>query len=200
MAIWYRLRILHFYDGDQAPATPGSEQLRIDPVVLRGGAGAAAGSTGGTGLGDAGLGAPERGREALVAPASVTPAWLASALVVPALLGWRVFRGGAGPVAPVHVVTAASVVRAALGMAGLGVTVLGVTGRGATSVPAAREVRPIRTAEVVPVARPVPMVPPPARPSQPRSGRGRPLRRRLATERCKGRIPFSPVVIACLLS
>ena len=56
MAIWYRLRILHFYDGDQAPATPGSEQLRIDPVVLRGGAGAAAGSTGGTGLGDAGLG------------------------------------------------------------------------------------------------------------------------------------------------
>ncbi len=103
------------------------------------------------------------------------------------------------PVAPVHVVTAASVVRAALGMGGLGVTVLGMTGRGATSVPAVREVRPIR-AEVVPVARPVPMVPPPARPSQPRSGRDRPLRRRLATERCKGRVLFSPVVIACLLS
>ena len=46
MAIWYRLRILHFYDGDQAPATPGSEQLLIDPIVLRGSAGAAAGSAG----------------------------------------------------------------------------------------------------------------------------------------------------------
>lgn len=39
MAIWYRLRVLHFYDGDQAPATPGGERLRIDPVVLRGSAG-----------------------------------------------------------------------------------------------------------------------------------------------------------------
>jgi glycosyltransferase involved in cell wall biosynthesis/O-antigen/teichoic acid export membrane protein len=40
MAIWYRLRILHFYDGDQAPATPGSERALIDAVVLRsGGAG-----------------------------------------------------------------------------------------------------------------------------------------------------------------
>ncbi len=46
MAIWYRLRILHFYDGDQAPATPGGEGLLIDPIVLRGGAGTAAGSTG----------------------------------------------------------------------------------------------------------------------------------------------------------
>ncbi len=45
MAIWYRLRVLHFYDGDQAPATPGSEQLRIGPILLRGGAGTAAGST-----------------------------------------------------------------------------------------------------------------------------------------------------------
>lgn len=43
-AIWYRLRVLHFYDGDQAPATPGEERLRIDPVVLRGGVGAGAGS------------------------------------------------------------------------------------------------------------------------------------------------------------
>lgn len=43
-AIWYRLRVLHFYDGDQAPATPGGERLRIDPVVLRGGVGAGAGS------------------------------------------------------------------------------------------------------------------------------------------------------------
>ncbi len=43
MAIWYRLRVLHFYDGDQAPATPVSEQLRIDPFVLRGGAGTGAG-------------------------------------------------------------------------------------------------------------------------------------------------------------
>ncbi|HTV12155.1 MAG TPA: glycosyltransferase [Acidimicrobiales bacterium] len=39
MAIWYRLRILHFYDGDQGPATPGGERLRMDPVLLRGGAG-----------------------------------------------------------------------------------------------------------------------------------------------------------------
>jgi hypothetical protein len=46
MAIWYRLRILHFYDGDQAPATPGGEGLLIDPIVLRGGAGTAAGSAG----------------------------------------------------------------------------------------------------------------------------------------------------------
>jgi O-antigen/teichoic acid export membrane protein len=62
MAIWYRLRILHFYDGDQAPATPGGEGLLIDPIVLRGGAGTAAGSAGspskalgagGTGTGDA---------------------------------------------------------------------------------------------------------------------------------------------------
>jgi O-antigen/teichoic acid export membrane protein len=44
MAIWYRLRVLHFYDGDQGPATPGGEGLRIDPVVLRGGAGTGAGS------------------------------------------------------------------------------------------------------------------------------------------------------------
>ena len=49
MAIWYRLRILHFYDGDQAPATPGGEGLRIDPIVLRGGAGTAAGSAGAPG-------------------------------------------------------------------------------------------------------------------------------------------------------
>jgi len=40
MAIWYRLRILHFYDGDQGPATPVGEKLRMDPVLLRGGAGA----------------------------------------------------------------------------------------------------------------------------------------------------------------
>jgi glycosyltransferase involved in cell wall biosynthesis len=46
MAIWYRLRVLHFYDGDQGPATPGSERLLIDPVVLRGGAGVGAGSAG----------------------------------------------------------------------------------------------------------------------------------------------------------
>jgi glycosyltransferase involved in cell wall biosynthesis/O-antigen/teichoic acid export membrane protein len=46
MAIWYRLRVLHFYDGDQGPATPGSERLLIDPVVLRGGAGMGAGSAG----------------------------------------------------------------------------------------------------------------------------------------------------------
>ncbi|MGA3217780.1 MAG: glycosyltransferase [Acidimicrobiales bacterium] len=39
LAIWYRLRVLHFYDGDQGPATPGGEGLRIDPVVLRGSAG-----------------------------------------------------------------------------------------------------------------------------------------------------------------
>jgi len=39
MAIWYRLRILHFYDGDQGPATPGDERLHMDPVLLRGGAG-----------------------------------------------------------------------------------------------------------------------------------------------------------------
>jgi glycosyltransferase involved in cell wall biosynthesis len=44
MAIWYRLRVLHFYDGDQGPATPGGERLRIDPIVLRGGAGTGAGS------------------------------------------------------------------------------------------------------------------------------------------------------------
>ena len=61
MAIWYRLRILHYYDGDQAPATPGTEQLLIDPIVLRGSTGAAAGSGGaaetlaaGAGSGDAG--------------------------------------------------------------------------------------------------------------------------------------------------
>ena len=46
MAIWYRLRILHFYDGDQAPATPGASGCCIDPIVLRGGAGTAAGSAG----------------------------------------------------------------------------------------------------------------------------------------------------------
>ncbi|HET9061395.1 MAG TPA: glycosyltransferase [Acidimicrobiales bacterium] len=44
MAIWYRLRILHFYDGDQGPATPYGERLRIDPIVLRGGAGTGAGT------------------------------------------------------------------------------------------------------------------------------------------------------------
>ena len=46
MAIWYRLRILHFYDGDQAPATPGGERVRIDPFLLRGGAGGGAGAGG----------------------------------------------------------------------------------------------------------------------------------------------------------
>ncbi|HTW05865.1 MAG TPA: glycosyltransferase [Acidimicrobiales bacterium] len=46
MAIWYRLRVLHYYDGDQGPATPGSEGLRIDPFMLRGGAGVGAGSAG----------------------------------------------------------------------------------------------------------------------------------------------------------
>ncbi len=63
MAIWYRLRILHFYDGDQAPATPGGEGLLIDPIVLRGGAGTAAGSaavpgraSGGGSAGTAGAG------------------------------------------------------------------------------------------------------------------------------------------------
>jgi hypothetical protein len=54
MAIWYRLRILHFYDGDQAPATPGGEGLLIDPIVLRGGAGTAAGSAGVPGRGAGG--------------------------------------------------------------------------------------------------------------------------------------------------
>jgi len=44
MAIWYRLRVLHFYDGGQEPATPVGERLRIDPIVLRGSAGAGAGS------------------------------------------------------------------------------------------------------------------------------------------------------------
>jgi glycosyltransferase involved in cell wall biosynthesis len=47
LAIWYRLRVLHFYDGDQGPATPGGEGLRIDPVVLRGSAGPSAGGGGG---------------------------------------------------------------------------------------------------------------------------------------------------------
>jgi hypothetical protein len=42
MAIWYRLRVLHFYDGDQAPATPGGERLRIDAIMLRGSAGTSA--------------------------------------------------------------------------------------------------------------------------------------------------------------
>jgi glycosyltransferase involved in cell wall biosynthesis len=53
LAIWYRLRVLHFYDGDQGPATPGGEGLRIDPVVLRGSAGpsAAAGVIGAAGGG-----------------------------------------------------------------------------------------------------------------------------------------------------
>jgi len=45
MAIWYRLRVLHFYDGEQGPATPVGEMLRIDPIVLRGGAGVGAGSS-----------------------------------------------------------------------------------------------------------------------------------------------------------
>ena len=44
LAIWYRLRVLHFYDGDQGPATPGGEGLRIDPVVLRGSAGPSPGA------------------------------------------------------------------------------------------------------------------------------------------------------------
>jgi len=44
MAIWYRLRVLHFYDGSQAPATPAGERLRIDPVVLHRGTGSGAGS------------------------------------------------------------------------------------------------------------------------------------------------------------
>lgn len=44
MAIWYRLRILHFYDGDEGPATPLGERLRIDPIILRGGAGTGAGA------------------------------------------------------------------------------------------------------------------------------------------------------------
>jgi glycosyltransferase involved in cell wall biosynthesis len=34
-AIWYRLRLLHFYDREQAPATPSGERLRIDAVVVR---------------------------------------------------------------------------------------------------------------------------------------------------------------------
>ncbi|HYA44458.1 MAG TPA: glycosyltransferase [Acidimicrobiales bacterium] len=34
-AIWYRLRILRFYDRDLAPATPEEERLRIEPVVIR---------------------------------------------------------------------------------------------------------------------------------------------------------------------
>ena len=38
-AIWYRLRVLHFYDGEAAPATPLSERLRLEPLVLRGSAG-----------------------------------------------------------------------------------------------------------------------------------------------------------------
>jgi glycosyltransferase involved in cell wall biosynthesis/O-antigen/teichoic acid export membrane protein len=62
MAIWYRLRILHFYDGDQAPATPGGERVRIDPVLLRGGAGGSAGASvspgPGTGLATAGGAGP----------------------------------------------------------------------------------------------------------------------------------------------
>ncbi len=38
-AIWYRLRVLHFYDGETGPATPLSERLRLEPLVLRGSAG-----------------------------------------------------------------------------------------------------------------------------------------------------------------
>ena len=38
-AIWYRLRVLHFYDREAAPATPLSERLRLEPLVLRGSAG-----------------------------------------------------------------------------------------------------------------------------------------------------------------
>jgi glycosyltransferase involved in cell wall biosynthesis len=67
-AIWYRLRVLHFYDLGQAPATPGGERLRIDPVVLRGGAGAGAGS-------QAGLSAPRQ------------PAATAAGLPLPGLPG-----------------------------------------------------------------------------------------------------------------
>jgi O-antigen/teichoic acid export membrane protein len=53
LAIWYRLRILRFYDGDQGPATPGGEGLQIDPVVLRGSAGPSAGAGGAMGPGPA---------------------------------------------------------------------------------------------------------------------------------------------------
>jgi len=38
-AIWYRLRVLHFYDREAAPATPLSERLRLEPLVLWGSAG-----------------------------------------------------------------------------------------------------------------------------------------------------------------
>lgn len=38
MAIWYRLRLRHFYDGDQAPATPTEEQLIMGPVIVHDGA------------------------------------------------------------------------------------------------------------------------------------------------------------------
>ena len=34
-AIWYRLRVLHFYDHEAAPATPFSEHLRLEPFMLR---------------------------------------------------------------------------------------------------------------------------------------------------------------------
>jgi O-antigen/teichoic acid export membrane protein len=69
LAIWYRLRVLHFYDGDQGPATPGGEGLRIDPVVLRGSAGpsAAAGVIGAAGGGPG----PAPQRNARGSPATV---------------------------------------------------------------------------------------------------------------------------------
>jgi glycosyltransferase involved in cell wall biosynthesis/O-antigen/teichoic acid export membrane protein len=65
-AIWYRLRVLRFYDGEQAPATPVTERLRIDPVVLRGSAGVGAGSTNSPGR-------PESGRPDLSDTSGVTP-------------------------------------------------------------------------------------------------------------------------------
>jgi hypothetical protein len=43
MAIWYRLRVLHHYDTDLAPATPLTERLRIAPLVVRGSVRAAPG-------------------------------------------------------------------------------------------------------------------------------------------------------------
>jgi hypothetical protein len=35
-AIWYRLQALHYYDREEAPATPLSERLRLEPLMLRG--------------------------------------------------------------------------------------------------------------------------------------------------------------------
>jgi glycosyltransferase involved in cell wall biosynthesis/O-antigen/teichoic acid export membrane protein len=36
LAIWYRLRVLHHYDTDLAPATPSGERFRLEPLVLGG--------------------------------------------------------------------------------------------------------------------------------------------------------------------